>query len=427
MRNNVAATQHLTAQSGCERTLVEVHTRTIGGAGNLFVMSAYCRPSQRHHDFDKTVSQAKKLAGNRPLRALGDFNAPHTTWGYKYQSIGGKALAKAVEGQEMALLNEPGVVTRKGNSDNRDTTPDLSWMAGSLEVAWRNEDVDLGSDHSIISITIKGPSFRAALGKARITDWDRMRKHADEEKETSGENAEDGRHQTYAQWAREQKITLDRFTQEVVTTVQTHFVDAKLAHMWAAWHSLTHRWKRQRRNKKLVKRIAILNKEIAEYATKLCRENWMSTCDGLQRKLSARKTWCLVRHLMYPLSRKTTTNHNLTKVLNAYDGNGQRLIEDLKAKYLKTERGQFPTPEGYGGPENPALDEPLTITELLTAIDESNKKRAPGTDAITYKLLSNISDAAVRGFLGHINRTWESSELPAEWKEAEVRFIPNPG
>lgn len=35
VRNNVAPTQHLTAQSGCEHTLVEVHTRTIGGAGNL--------------------------------------------------------------------------------------------------------------------------------------------------------------------------------------------------------------------------------------------------------------------------------------------------------------------------------------------------------------------------------------------------------
>lgn len=197
--------------------------------------------------------------------------------------------------------------------------------------------------------------------------------------------------------------------------MQTPFVDAKLAHMWAARHSLTRRWKRLSRNKKLVKRIAILNKQIAEYATKLCRENWMITCDGLQGKLLARKTWCLLRHLIDPLSSKTATNGNLTKLLNAYDGNAQRLIEDLKAKYLKTERGQFPIPEEYGGPENPALDEPFTITELLTATDESNKKSAPGTDAITYKLLSNMSDAAARGLLGHINRTWESSKLPAQW------------
>ncbi|XP_050022658.1 uncharacterized protein [Dermacentor andersoni] len=170
VRTNIAATQHLTAQKGCEHTLVEVHTRTIGSAGNLFVMSAYCRPSQRQYDFETTVNQAKRLAGYRPLLVLGDFNAPHPTWGYKCQSKRGKALAKGMEDQEMALLNEPGAVTRKGNSVNRDTTPDLSGMAGSLEVAWRNEDVDLGSDHSIISVTIKGPRFRAALGKARITD-----------------------------------------------------------------------------------------------------------------------------------------------------------------------------------------------------------------------------------------------------------------
>lgn len=41
VRNNVAATQHLTAQQGCEHTLVEIHTRNIGSSGNLFVMSAY--------------------------------------------------------------------------------------------------------------------------------------------------------------------------------------------------------------------------------------------------------------------------------------------------------------------------------------------------------------------------------------------------
>lgn len=64
----------------------------------------------------------------------------------------------------------------------------------------------------------------------------------------------------------------------------------------------------------------------------------MSTCDWLQGKLSARKTWCLLRHLADPLSSKTATNCNLTKVLNAHDGNGERLIED-KAKYLKTEPG----------------------------------------------------------------------------------------
>ncbi|KAH9364413.1 hypothetical protein HPB48_022730 [Haemaphysalis longicornis] len=88
-------------------------------------MSAHCRPSRRDFDFDETVGQAKQLAGKRPLLALGDFNTPHTARGYKFQSKRGKALAKTMEDLELALLNEPGVATRRGTGTNRDTVPDL--------------------------------------------------------------------------------------------------------------------------------------------------------------------------------------------------------------------------------------------------------------------------------------------------------------
>ncbi|KAL1477138.1 hypothetical protein MTO96_035986 [Rhipicephalus appendiculatus] len=88
--------------------------------------------------------------------------------------------------------------------------------------------------------------------------------------------------------------------------------------MWVARHSLTRRWKCQRHNRKLAKRIAVLNKQMAEHAAKLCRENWLKTCGGLQGKLSAWKTWCLLRHVIDSLSSKTATNRNLTKVLNTY-------------------------------------------------------------------------------------------------------------
>ncbi|KAH7953147.1 hypothetical protein HPB49_005162 [Dermacentor silvarum] len=130
---------------------------------------------------------------------------------------------------------------------------------------------------------------------------------------------------------------LQKFTLEIATTSQTPFVDARLTHMWAARHSLTRRWKRQRHNRKLAKRIAVLNKQIAEHAAKLCRDNWLKTCDGLQGKHSTWKTWCLLRQ-----ASKTATNRNLTKVLNTYKGDGRRLLEDLKAKYIKTEKGQYP-------------------------------------------------------------------------------------
>ncbi|KAH6947447.1 hypothetical protein HPB50_019036 [Hyalomma asiaticum] len=86
---------------------------------------------------------------------------------------------------------------------------------------------------------------------------------------------------------------------------------------------------------------------IAEHVAKLCRKNWLKTCDGLLGMLSARWTWCLMRHLIDLLSSKTATNRNLTKVLNTYKRDGRRLLEDLKAKYLKIREGQYPVPERY--------------------------------------------------------------------------------
>ncbi|XP_077528391.1 uncharacterized protein LOC144140064 [Haemaphysalis longicornis] len=332
-----------------------------------------------------------------------------------------------MEDQDVALLNEPGIPTRRGNSVARDTTPDLSWLSGSLDVTWKCEDEDLGSDHSIITITIRGPNFQAKLGKVRITDWDKMRKYT--QQEDVEEEPDDGiaEGQSYKEWADKQKQALEKFTQTITTTTQPPFVDTRLIRMWAARHSLTKRWKRQKRNRKLARRIALLNTQISEYAAKLSKENWLKLCDSLQGQLSLGKTWRLLRYLIDPTGSKTAINRTLTKVLNTYDGDGSRLLKALADKYLQTEKVQYPTPEGYEGPENEDLDRPFTISELWLAIDESNKKSAPGKDAITYKLLTNMSGKTAQTLLEHINNAWESSQLPPEWKEAEVRFIPKPG
>ncbi|KAL3190584.1 hypothetical protein MRX96_019687 [Rhipicephalus microplus] len=39
-----------------------------------------------------------------------------------------------------------------------------------------------------------------------------------------------------------------------------------------------------------------------------------------------------------------------------YKGDGRRLLKDLKVKYLKTEKGQYPVPERCKGPDNGKLD-----------------------------------------------------------------------
>ncbi|KAH7965415.1 hypothetical protein HPB49_007509 [Dermacentor silvarum] len=171
-----------------------------------------------------------------------------------------------------------------------------------MDVSWKCEDEDLGSDHTIITLTIRGPDFRAKLVAARITDWDKMLAYTQQDREDAYEGVPNDT--SYKTWAKKQKKILDKFIQEIATTTKVPFVDSRLVHMWAARHSLTKRWKRKRRNRKLALRIAELNNEISEYVAKLSKENWLQVCDGLQGQLSVGKTWKLLRHLIDPAGSK---------------------------------------------------------------------------------------------------------------------------
>ncbi|KAL1481101.1 hypothetical protein MTO96_050465 [Rhipicephalus appendiculatus] len=76
-----------------------------------------------------------------------------------------------------------------------------------------------------------------------------MRKLTQRQEDASEEESEQAeRKQTYTEMAMDQKKALQKFTQEIATSSQTPELDARLTHIWAAWHSLTWWWKSQRRN-----------------------------------------------------------------------------------------------------------------------------------------------------------------------------------
>ncbi|KAG0424729.1 hypothetical protein HPB47_028060 [Ixodes persulcatus] len=122
----------------------------------------------------------------------------------------------------------------------------------------------------------------------------------------------------------------------------TPCIDKRLLHLWEAG-SLTERWKRQRHKRKL-RKIYELNRKAAEYAAELCKENWLSLCDGLQgalSALSARKTWQLFRHLIDPMTSKSETNRNTTRTINNYGGDAVKLMEDLRDSTSRPRRSQI--------------------------------------------------------------------------------------
>ncbi|KAH7943186.1 hypothetical protein HPB52_006231 [Rhipicephalus sanguineus] len=52
--------------------------------------------------------------------------------------------------------------------------------------------------------------------------------------------------------------------------------------MWEAKQALLKRWKRQRHNRTLRRRIAKLDRDTEEHAFQVCRAQWEETCNGLE-------------------------------------------------------------------------------------------------------------------------------------------------
>ncbi|KAH7959266.1 hypothetical protein HPB49_009773 [Dermacentor silvarum] len=146
----------------------------------------------------------------------------------------------------------------------------------------------------------------------------------------------------YETWEKQQLDIVEKHTQKIATTHQTPRIDARLAHLWEARRSLTERWKRQRHNKKLRKRIREINYKAAEYAADLCKESWLDLCDGLQGTLSTRKTWQLLRHLIDPMTSKSETNRSMARTLNNYEG-------DVCGSAIESVSGCVPASSTAGG------------------------------------------------------------------------------
>ncbi|KAH8018881.1 hypothetical protein HPB51_013561 [Rhipicephalus microplus] len=149
----------------------------------------------------------RRRQGDNRLVIGGDFNAPHTQWGYGHSSKKGKNLADLIEKAEQTILNEPASKTRIGVGPHRDTTPDLTLCKNAGRITWENTFEDLGSDHRILSIALGNPPTRNCKRTIRRVDWDKFRKIRNEKKQGPIENIEE--------WSRERLRDVEKATTEM--------------------------------------------------------------------------------------------------------------------------------------------------------------------------------------------------------------------
>ncbi|KAH8029055.1 hypothetical protein HPB51_022223 [Rhipicephalus microplus] len=167
----------ISEESDIDHNLIEVVPCIGNRKTGLFVLNVYSPPSKRGltHNFGALFREAMAKAASSPLLICGDFNAPHTQWGYGADSPKGERLAELMDELGLVLLNELASHTLIGQGACRDMSPDLSIWSDAGVITWSNTFEDLGSDHGVLCMTMgENTGKMDGCQKARVVDWDKF-------------------------------------------------------------------------------------------------------------------------------------------------------------------------------------------------------------------------------------------------------------
>ncbi|KAH7977578.1 hypothetical protein HPB49_002644 [Dermacentor silvarum] len=187
-----------------------------------------------------------QVAGRDPLLIVGDFNAPSRLWGYPREDTRGRKLAELLSTLGLTLHTDPANPTRLGNSIQRDICPDLTITRNIRQADWMNTQDTLGSDRCIINPTTYMRTLKRPLTQARVPDWTTFH---------TSLPIVDPHQSGYETWSKSFTSTLRQHEKQIQLT-ETQMDGANhLLHLREARRSLTKRWRKQKHNIRLNKRI----------------------------------------------------------------------------------------------------------------------------------------------------------------------------
>lgn len=296
----------------------------------------------------------------------------------------------------LILITDKAFPTRTGTSTQRDTTPDLCFVKNISDARWSNLAVDLGSDHFILAVHL--PTVSRKTKSYTWVDWDLLRK-------TRAERPPPDTPPSLETWTAQLKADVNKATKTISTDLPTERMDSRLAHLLEAKQSLLARWKGQRLNRRLRKRISQLNKTMMDHCRILSKQQWDEICNSIDGQVRNGKTWNLLKHLLNETNTRTNQRHSIVKILHQAKRtvSPEDVVKNLVEKYLPLPTGPVTPHPDYSGSDNTNLDAEFSIEDVRRALHELNGRSAPGPDGITNKLLRNLDDSSVTYLTDTIN------------------------
>lgn len=408
-----ALTTELPLNSPIETQTVEV----IMGKESIFMTNVYSNPRQNKQRFHQLLHIVCQKAQGRSLVIAGDFNAPHMDFGHERTTLKARNLLQDAAELDLHLITDPTQPTLPARrSTHRDTTPDLTFT-NNAEATWRNTGEDYGSDHKVVEVTVPLQGRRKAPRQFTYVDWNRFREHNPDASVASLEA-----------WTQSIRQASDMATRTVSTDEDIDMeMDSRLARLIEAKQSITARWRRQRLNRRLRKRVAELNRKIEDHCRQLRAQRWEDICNQADAQMHKGSTWNLLRHLLDSENTKMHQHGRLNEIIaRSIRDIGEEATERiLLDKYLPNTPAE--THPEYTGTPNGDLDKNIERWEVKAALAKVKGKSAAGPDGISNKALKNLEDGAIEALTNIFNKVWETGSLPTDWKTAKVILIPKPG
>lgn len=386
----------------------------------IFILNIYSSPKDTGHKFNQLFSLAKQAAQHHMLIIAGDFNAPHTAWGYSHCTKKGRLLWEQIQAHRLIMESDSSIPTRIGNSVQKDSSPDLTITHKIKHCRWTCTDSSLGSDHLIIQTDIfLDATIAPRPRQIYFTNWHDFRnvRANNPSQEVSSDNFQDW----VGRIISDARLVSTRLDSEIPSDV----VDSRLQHMWEAFKSIQRRWRKNKHNRKLRLKLAELTEAIQNHAAQLARDQWGQICDQMRGNLSMKRTWSLLRHLLDPERSKTTQINRLSAIVHNFQGTNQQLLNKIRSLYIPVgDRQVLPS---YSGAANAELDAEITEAEVRAALLHIRPGSAAGPDGITNKMLRNLDDQSISTLTKYYNHFWRLGALPQSWKHAKIALIPKPG
>ncbi|KAH6941752.1 hypothetical protein HPB50_023141 [Hyalomma asiaticum] len=221
VRRNLTVKQYDTKITSIDNILIELVPQRKRHE-SLFILNIYSNPKHKKHRFLTLFKRALNIAERNPIIIGGDFNAPHTAWGYSYVFPKGRNLWFDSQQEGLTLITNPSTPTRAGTSSTKDSTPDLTFTRNTSATTWQNTFEDLGSDHYIIAIRVQGGPRKQTGRQLKMVDWTRFRKS----RENQVQPIDD-----IERWTHTLKQDVNNATQTAPPEAHLEQIDSRLLHM----------------------------------------------------------------------------------------------------------------------------------------------------------------------------------------------------